>query len=225
MCPRAASGMQTGEGKIIQALGKHLLLPPAGKQCRSGRAGMWALCAEAVVAEVLAGTGTGTLPGLRSCGLPGCPVPWGTWAVPTQGHLEYTLLQGAGSRREGSPGNGCSWQPCVQGRRCWEVGPLSLVSHGRSLCSPHLWDVLLGASTAHLCCTRLRAATSLKGDVSFPALDVLPPYPKPPLLSLGSHRVSAVCGNWENPQSQHGCRAPRGHQSAGKALAPFLPSL
>lgn len=55
------------------------------------------------------------------------------------------------------------------------MGPLSLVSHGHSLCSPHLWDGLLGASTAHLCCTRLRAATSLKGDVSFPALSVLPP--------------------------------------------------
>lgn len=65
------------------------------------------------------------------------------------------------------------------------------------------------------------AATSLKGDVSFPALSVLPPYPKPPLLSLSSHRVSAVCGNWENPQCQHGSRAPRGHQSAGKALPPF----
>lgn len=186
------------------------------------------------MAQVLAVTGTGTLPGLQLL----WSVGWGTRAVPIQGHLKCSreqvpIVKGVpGVAAPGSPvsrkGDAGKWDPYLG----LPTGiPSALLTCG----------VCLGAGTAHLCCARLRAATSLKGDVSFPALSVLPPYPKPlcshsiltefllcvetgriprPSTAAGLLRVTSLLGNLWGPSLYglgHGGAAPTAgqHQDGG----------
>lgn len=149
-CPRAASGIQSRAGKSSRPLGSICCFLLLGSNATGAGLACGPWCA-----GVLAVTGTGTLPGL--------PHPLGTQAMPIQGHREHgreqvPIVKGLpGMAAPGSPVYGKG------GTGKWDTYLWFPTAIRSALLTCGM--VCLGAGTAHLCCARLREATSLKGDV------------------------------------------------------------